>query len=143
MKRFVALFAVLALLTLSVLPVCAETEILTVSSEPEQEDVILMTESGPAPIPGGDIILIAPAPAGDDAQKDTFTGSEELLDTPIPPTTGAEPEENGFIFVPGNFVTNLSYMATGMIGIFIVIGLIILGTVVLNSLFKEKAEKSE
>ena len=141
MKKLVALFAVLALLTLCVLPACAQGEILTGPSEPVPESALLTAET--YPLPGEDIILIAPAPVGDADQKDTFTGSEELLDTLIPPTTGAQPEEDGFMFVPGNFVANLSYMATGMIGIFIVIGLIILGTVVLNKLFKEKGEKTE
>lgn len=35
-------------------------------------------------------------------------------------------------FNPMNFVSNLSYMLKGMIGIFVVIGIIILITVLLN-----------
>ncbi|MBQ7045631.1 MAG: oxaloacetate decarboxylase [Clostridia bacterium] len=35
-------------------------------------------------------------------------------------------------FNPMNFITNLSYMLKGMIGIFVVIGVIILITVLLN-----------
>ena len=41
-------------------------------------------------------------------------------------------------FNPANFVDNLSYMGIGMLGIFIVIGVIILLTVALNSLTTQK-----
>lgn len=36
-----------------------------------------------------------------------------------------------------NFVANLKYMAGGMAGIFIVIGIVILATVVLNKIFSK------
>lgn len=39
-----------------------------------------------------------------------------------------------FQFNPMNFVTNLSYMAKGMIGIFAVIGIIVVVTVLLNKI---------
>lgn len=35
-------------------------------------------------------------------------------------------------FNPMNFVTNLKYMGTGMLGIFVVIGIIIVATIVIN-----------
>ena len=38
------------------------------------------------------------------------------------------------MFEPYNFILNLEYMGKGMLGIFIVIGLIILVTVLLNKL---------
>ncbi len=41
-------------------------------------------------------------------------------------------------FEPLNFVRNLKYMGTGMLSIFIVIGVIALITVALNKVFKEK-----
>ena len=41
-------------------------------------------------------------------------------------------------FEPMNFVNNLSYMASGMIGIFAVIGVIIIATVILNKLTGKK-----
>jgi len=44
------------------------------------------------------------------------------------------------IFEPLNFVKNLSYMGLGMLGIFIVIGVIIIATALLNKLFKDKKE---
>ena len=40
---------------------------------------------------------------------------------------------NNFFFKPVNFVNNLGYMGIGMLGIFIVIGAIILVTVALNA----------
>ncbi len=41
-------------------------------------------------------------------------------------------------FNPMNFITNLRYLAVGMISIFIVIGVIILVTVLLNKIFTKK-----
>lgn len=38
-------------------------------------------------------------------------------------------------FTPGNFVANLYYMGMGMLGIFAVIGLIILVTMLLGRMF--------
>ena len=37
-----------------------------------------------------------------------------------------------------NFITNLRYLAVGMISIFIVIGVIILVTIMLNKIFTKK-----
>ena len=41
-------------------------------------------------------------------------------------------------FNPINFITNLRYLAVGMISIFIVIGGIILVTILLNKIFTKK-----
>ena len=41
-------------------------------------------------------------------------------------------------FNPMNFITNLRFLAVGMISIFIVIGVIILVTVLLNKIFTKK-----
>lgn len=41
-------------------------------------------------------------------------------------------------FTPSNFVGNLHYLVAGMAGIFLVIGIIILMTVILNRLTKKK-----
>ena len=38
---------------------------------------------------------------------------------------------------PANFVSNLGYMATGMVGIFVVIGIIILATTAMNKIFSK------
>jgi hypothetical protein len=41
-------------------------------------------------------------------------------------------------FQPFNFIKNLSYMGEGMLGIFIVIGIIVALTMVLNKVFSNK-----
>ena len=46
-------------------------------------------------------------------------------------------------FTPMNFITNLSYLIAGMVGIFIVIGVIILATVILNSLTKKSNKNNK
>lgn len=37
-----------------------------------------------------------------------------------------------------NFITNLRYLAVGMLSIFIVIGIIVLVTILLNKIFSKK-----
>ena len=44
-------------------------------------------------------------------------------------------------FNPMNFITNLKYMGTGMLSILIVIGVIVLCTVVLNSVMNKIEKK--
>jgi 1,4-dihydroxy-2-naphthoate octaprenyltransferase len=46
-------------------------------------------------------------------------------------------------FNPSAFVENLSYMGLGMLGIFIVIGVIILSVVVLNKATSPKPQKKD
>lgn len=46
-------------------------------------------------------------------------------------------------FNPAAFVENLKYMGVGMLGIFIVIGVIILSVVVLNKVTAPKKNNSE
>lgn len=41
-------------------------------------------------------------------------------------------------FEPMNFINNLSYMVSGMIGIFVVIGVIIVATLILNKITSKK-----
>ncbi len=41
-------------------------------------------------------------------------------------------------FNPMNFINNLRYMGLGMVGIFAVIGVIILVTILLNKIFSSK-----
>lgn len=44
-------------------------------------------------------------------------------------------------FNPINFISNIRYLAVGMISIFIVIGVIILVTVLLNKIFTKSDKK--
>ena len=45
------------------------------------------------------------------------------------------------MFEPMNFVTNLTYLAKGMIGILVVMGIIILTTMLLNKLASKKKKE--
>jgi len=45
--------------------------------------------------------------------------------------------ENYFFFEPVNFVKNLQYMGIGMLVIFVVIGVIILTTLLVNKIFSK------
>lgn len=60
-------------------------------------------------------------------------------------TTAAEEiiAASEFQFEPMNFVNNLHYMGTGMLGIFIVIGIIIVATVLINKLASRKTKKDQ
>ena len=59
-----------------------------------------------------------------------------FTDTVPPETTEAAKAVLGF--EPGNFVTNLQYMGIGMLTIFIIIGVIILATLLINKIFSKK-----
>lgn len=48
-----------------------------------------------------------------------------------------------FAIDPMNFVRNLSYMGTGMLGIFVVMGAIILSTFILNKVCNRKPKDEE
>ena len=126
MKKIAILFVLLAL-CLCIVPCCAE----------EADDSI---------VTGQDILLISPAP--DAAAPVDGEPAKDTVDAPVyaedVTTTGTVDESDSTIeFHPENFMSSLSYMGTGMIGIFIVIGLIVLATVLLNKLFSDKAKKDE
>ena len=55
-------------------------------------------------------------------------------------TTAATETAAAIGFEPMNFVTNLQYMGTGMVTIFIVIGVIILATSAINKIFSRKKD---
>jgi hypothetical protein len=46
-------------------------------------------------------------------------------------------------FEPMNFIKNLGYMGTGMLGIFIVIGLIVVATMILNRVDSTPKQKKD
>ena len=54
------------------------------------------------------------------------------------PTEILVSNSSDFMFEPMNFINNLSYMGLGMLGIFIVIGLIWFTTFMLNKSFSDK-----
>ena len=47
------------------------------------------------------------------------------------------------MFNPMKFVENLYYMGIGMLSIFIVIGIVVLGTYLLNFIFKDKPQNTD
>jgi len=53
-------------------------------------------------------------------------------------TEATEAAEAVLSFEPVNFVKNLEYMGIGMLTIFIIIGVIILATVLINKVFSRK-----
>ena len=53
------------------------------------------------------------------------------------PSAPAAEETAQLVFDPGKFITNLQYMGTGMLVIFIVIGIIVLSTKLINYLFSD------
>ena len=62
-------------------------------------------------------------------------------------TVTADNTEGGLLddinFAPSNFVSNLGYMGSGMLGIFIVIALIMTVTTLLNKVFSGKKNAEE
>ncbi len=65
--------------------------------------------------------------------EDMTTAIEEVVET----------ASSEIMFEPLNFVSNLSYMGMGMLGIFIVIGVIWGVTVALNKLFSKKPKDED
>ncbi len=65
---------------------------------------------------------------------------EEIVTTAVETAaeTVAETTAAGINFEPMNFVNNLSYMGIGMLGIFVVIGIIIVATIVINKATNRK-----
>ena len=63
---------------------------------------------------------------------------EEIVTTAVETAEAAAEAASNFQFgfEPMNFVKNLSVMGTGMLGIFIVIGVIIVATALINKLAK-------
>ena len=88
------------------------------------------------------VLLIAPDEKGADDVADAPVPTVGATDAEYAEDLGTDAEDAPkMIFKPMNFVDNLYYMGLGMLGIFVVIGVIILATAALNKLFKEK--KSE
>ena len=61
-----------------------------------------------------------------------------LTNTLVPASNAAETTQ--LVFNPVKFVSNLQYMGIGMVVIFIVIGIIILSTKLINFLFSDSVE---
>ncbi len=59
------------------------------------------------------------------------------------PTAILVSDGSSFVFEPMNFISNLSYMGYGMLGIFVVIGLIMATTAFLNRAFSDKKDDEQ
>ena len=64
-----------------------------------------------------------------------------FLTSLLSPITSLASKE--FIFQPMNFINNLMYLVIGLIGIFIVIGLIVIATIILNKLPEGKKKDND
>lgn len=165
MKKIAILLALLAL-CLCIVPCCAEENDDSIVMDGEA----FLTTSAPvppvdpdAPEDSGEDLDIGEATTIPGSAADVPTDKDSLV-TPIAPsapeyagdttTTGAviggadgptailvAESDSDIEFHPENFMSSLSYMGTGMIGIFIVIGLIVLATVLLNKVFSDKTKK--
>ncbi len=82
--------------------------------------------------------LSATAPESDAPADETI--GEESSDVQAPEEEDKE-EAPGITFQPKKFIESLKYMGTGMIGIFLVIAIIIVATVILNRVFSGKAKE--
>ena len=168
MKKFAVLLALLALM-LCIVPCYAEDAVAP--DAPVAPDTPVAYDPAPdtgVAFEGEDILLIAPAPDGETTDGALAVAPEAPAANVVISTTvdeegniiltmadgstmiagkaeavKPETEKTGFMFEPANFISNLYYMAVGMVGIFIVIGLIVLATILLNRLFRDKVQKSE
>ena len=72
--------------------------------------------------------------------EDNVAKDENATDTEGETEIGGvdTPADKEFNFTPSAFAKNLEYMGVGMVGIFLVIGIIILATVLLNRVFSGK-----
>lgn len=76
--------------------------------------------------------------------EDNVAKDENATDTEGETEIGGvdAPTDQEFTFSPSAFAENLKYMGVGMVGIFLVIGIIILATVVLNRVFSGKQKEN-
>ena len=79
----------------------------------------------------------------EDTDSKTEAEADPSQDEESAPTEDAETTDSTSlktIFAPANFVKNLVYMGKGMLGIFVVIGVIVLATAALNKIFQNKKD---
>ena len=78
--------------------------------------------------------------AAEDIINQDAVAEDAIAEDAVAKDDATEYDKPDTIFEPLNFVKNLKYMGLGMLGIFIVIGVIIIATALLNKVFKEKKE---
>ena len=122
MKWLSLLMVVVALMSVFAPMAFAETESIVEVESGMVDSAMPITQTGPAPIEGAPV------------EMNTLPSYENAPETEETPK---------MIFEPMNFVKNLSYMGVGMLGIFIVIGVIIIAVVVLNKVTAPKKKDNE
>jgi Na+-transporting methylmalonyl-CoA/oxaloacetate decarboxylase gamma subunit len=124
MKKLIVIFLMLSLL-ICILPCFASASTAPTDNEDQAEEVTIVSTYIND---DGELILVM-----SDGTERNAGATEEV---------GQESDgEKTFFFTPGNFVSNLYYMGVGMVGIFLVIGIIVLATVLLNRAFSGKAKE--
>ena len=122
MKWLSLVMVVVALMSVFAPMVFAEAESIVEVESGMVDSAMPNIQTGPAPIEGASV---------------TIGAMESVLEAAV------EEDAPKMIFEPMNFVKNLSYMGVGMLGIFIVIGVIIIAVVVLNKVTAPKKTDNE
>ena len=114
-------------------PAATETSVADAITETgSAEPTIVMDTTSKEMVGEGPVLTVGTMEEGEDAVL--FS-----VDSAVPTETTATTQAN-LGFEPMNFVDNLQYMGVGMLTIFIVIGVIILTTSLINWIFSRKKD---
>ncbi len=110
---------------------------------------LAFAETAPDADPDAPVDNTSPDGAADDSIENGSNGeiaednsaNDTKDETEMGGANAPENEKKEFKFEPAAFAENLEYMGVGMVGIFLVIGIIILCTVALNRIFSGKAKE--
>ena len=141
MKRFSLLLSLMLVLALATVPCFADEAFIGTETDlnyGEAADAEVYPLSPEEMSPEQKELLSTPLDAA--AVADATTGIIGGADGPTAILVSSETD--GFGFHPENFVPNLYYMLVGMVGIFIVIGIIVLATMALNKFFSDKPKQN-
>ena len=124
-NRSFALIIAIVMIAALLMPVCLANDIPAADMDIEEN-----------------VLLIAPDEKGEGDVAESPIPTVGATDAEVAEDLNTEKEDAPkMIFEPMNFVKNLYYMGLGMLGIFVVIGVIILATAALNKFFKEKKDE--
>ena len=135
MKTMFCKLSVLALaflMMLSLFCFAANAEEITVSDTNVTSDTTTVTET---------VAETVTETAGIETTE-TGISETEITETETTETTADDAAMN-FNFMPDKFVINLKYMAAGMVGIFLVIGVIVITILILGKLTAPKNKDEE
>ena len=117
---------------------------LTLFSFAVNAEEITASETDTAPVTE----TVSDTEASDTEASDTEISESEISDTEVSESETTETNADdasamNFDFMPEQFIINLKYMAAGMVGIFLVIGVIILTILLLGKLTAPKKKDEE